>query len=269
MKPLRFSIIISAYNIEDYIEKSIKSVLSQTFENYELIVVDDHSTDSTISKIEQFSNDITFIKHEKNRFLGGTRNSGIEIAQGEYILFLDGDDFLHDNNVLEKLDSLISTQTVDIVYMGFEIIGKKTGIILPESSNCSKQFRIAGDRYTNAWSKCWRREFLLKHSLKFPENRYYEDVLFVYNAIMQSNNFLIADFPVHTYFSGRPNSITSKIRFKNLHDNIDNIEDLIKIMQEDENDIVKLKILKEVQRCKERIDELLSQYDFNIKKDEL
>lgn len=261
MKQIKFSIIIAAYNIEDYIEKSIKSVLSQTFKDYELIVVDDNSTDSTREKIEKFGNDIVFVKHEKNKFLGGTRNTGIEISKGKYILFLDGDDFLNNDNVLEKLNNLIGNQTVDVVYMGFEMIGKKTGTIIPSSENCSKEFRIAGDRYTNAWSKCWRRDFLLENSLRFPDNRYYEDVLFVYNAIMKSSNFLIADFPVHTYFSGRVNSITSNIRFKNLHDNLDNIEDLLAIMQENENDTVKLKIQKEVQRCKERIDELLAQYN--------
>ena len=264
MENVKFSIIIAAYNIENYIERSIKSVLSQSYKNYELIVVDDYSTDNTRSKIEKYKDDIIFIKHKKNTFLGGTRNTGIEAAKGKYILFLDGDDFLYDDNVLEKLDNLIGDKTVDVIYMGFNMIGKKKGLIIPRYENCAKEYRIAGDRYTNAWSKCWRRQFLLDNNLRFPENRYYEDVLFIYNAIMKSNSFLIADFPVHTYYSGRPNSITSNIRFKNIHDNIDNIEDLIKMMQEDPNDTIKLKIKKEAIRCKERLDELLAKYDIKI-----
>lgn len=266
MKEKRFSIIIAAYNIEKYIEKSIESVLSQTFKDYELIVIDDCSTDGTVDIIEKYKDQITFLKHKKNKFLGGVRNTGIEVANGEYIIFLDGDDFLNNDNVLEKLDHLIGNQEIDVIYMGFEIIGKKKGKIIPSFDNCTKEFRIAGDRYTNAWSKCWRREFIVEKNIRFPENRYYEDVIFVYNAIMQSKSFLIADFPVHTYFSGRPNSITSKMRFKNLHDNIDNIEDLMKIMQEDENPVVKLKILKEAERCKERIDELLEEHKLLEKK---
>ena len=260
----KFSILIAAYNIEKYISKSINSVLSQSYKDYELIVVDDVSTDGTTNVIKEFKDEIIFIEHNENKLLGGTRNTGIKKAKGKYIIFLDGDDYLNNDFVLEKLDKLIGDKTVDVVYMGFEIIGKKSGLIIPSSENCSKFYRIAGDRYTNAWSKCWNREFLLKNSLIFPENRFYEDVIFIYNAITKSNNFLIADFPVHTYYSGRPNSITSKINFKNMHDNIDNIEDLIKIQQNDDNEIVREKIKKEAQRCKERLDELLSQNDIKI-----
>ena len=268
MEQVKFSIIIAAYNVEKYIERSIKSVLEQTFKNYELIVVDDCSTDNTAKIIENFKDEITYIKHEKNKFLGGVRNTGILTAKGEYIIFLDGDDFLNNDNVLEQLNNLIGNQTIDLIYMGFEIIGQKTALVIPSAQTCSKEFKIAGDRYTNAWSKCWNRKFLLENSLFFTENRYYEDVLFIYNAIMKSQTFLIADFPVHTYFKWRPNSITSTMRFKNLHDTIDNLEDLINIMQKDENDIVKLKILKEAHRCQERLDELLLQYNLKIEKDE-
>ena len=260
MQP-KFSIIIAAYNIENYIAKCIESILSQTYNNYEIIVVDDGSEDRTKSKIKEFGNKIKFIEHENNRLLGGARNTGIEAAKGKYILFIDGDDYLNNNYVLQNLDNLIGEQSVDVIYMGFEIIGKKTDMIIPSKENCTKQFGIAGDRYTNVWSKCWRREFLLENNLKFPEHRYYEDVIFIYNAITKSNSFLIADFPVHTYYSGRPDSITTKIKFKNLYDNIENIEDLIKIMKEDDNEIVRTKIRNEAQRCKERIDELLSQYN--------
>ena len=260
MQP-KFSVVIAAYNIEDYIAKCINSVLTQSYKDYELIVVDDGSSDNTKNEIKKFGDQVKFIEHEQNRFLGGTRNTGIEVAQGKYILFIDGDDYLNNNYVLEKLDQLIGEQSVDIIYMGFEMVGKKTGVIIPSKENCSKKFRIAGDRYTNAWSKCWRREFVMENNLRFPENRYYEDVIFVYNAITKSNSYLIADFPVHTYYSGRPNSITTNLKFKNLHDNMDNIEDLVKIMQAEDNEIVREKIKKEVQRCKERIDELLSQYN--------
>lgn len=259
----KFSIIIASYNIEKYIKKCIESVLSQTFENYEIIVVDDGSIDDTKKEIMKYEDKIRFIEHKENKFLGGTRNTGIEAARGEYILFLDGDDYLNNDYVLEKLDNLIGNQDVDVIYMGFEMIGKKTSVIIPSKDNCTKEFRIAGDRYTNAWSKCWRREFLLKNNLRFPENRYYEDVIFVYNAIMKTDSYLIADFPVHTYYSGRPGSITTNIKFKNIHDNLDNIEDLLKIMEEDNNEVVILKIKKEVQRCKERLDELLLKYDIS------
>lgn len=259
MQP-KFSIIIAAYNIENYIAKCIESVLTQTYSNYEVIVVDDGSKDGTKSKIREFEGKIKFIEHENNKFLGGTRNTGIEAANGKYILFIDGDDYLNNNYVLEKLDNLIGEQSVDVIYMGFEIIGKKTATIIPSNENCTKQFRIAGDRYTNAWSKCWRREFLLENNLRFPENRYYEDVIFIYQAISKAESYMIADFPTHTYYSGRPNSITTNVSFKNIHDNLYNIEELMEMAKESETEELNIKIQKEIQRCKERIDEINNIY---------
>ena len=97
----RFSIIISAYNIEAYIERAIKSVLEQTFKNFELIIVNDCSKDQTLEKIKKFTDErITVINNERNVGLGAVRNIGIAKAKGEYIVHLDGDDALYENTTL-------------------------------------------------------------------------------------------------------------------------------------------------------------------------
>ncbi len=259
---IRFSVIITAYNIEKYIEKSIQSVKDQTFKNYEIIVIDDCSNDKTVEKIEKFQ-DIKVIKHKENRCLGGARNSGVKKASGQYIIFLDGDDYLNNPKVLEKLDKLIENQTPDVIYMGFELTGKKSGFVIPTPENCTKAYRIAGDRYANAWSKCWKREFLEKNKLEFPENRYYEDVIFIYKAISKVKTYLIADFPTHTYYSGRPNSITTNVSFKNIHDNLYNIEELMNFATKKRTEELDIKIAKEIQRCKERIEEMYELYKKN------
>lgn len=256
----RFSIIITAYNIEHYIEKSIQSVRNQTFQNYELIVIDDCSTDSTLEKIKKFE-DIKVIEHKENKCLGGARNSGVKKATGEYIIFLDGDDYLNNKNVLNKLDKLIEQNTPDVIYLGFELTGKKEGFIIPTQENCTKEYRIAGDRYANAWSKCWKRSFLIENKLEFPENRYYEDVIFIYKAISKVKSYLIADFPTHTYYSGRPNSITTNVSFKNIHDNLYNIEELMGMAKMGKEAGLDIKIKKEIQRCKERLEEIYECYE--------
>lgn len=258
-KEKRFSIIITAYNIEKYIEKSIESVKNQTFQNYELIVIDDCSTDRTLEKIRNFG-DIQIIEHKKNKCLGGARNSGVRKAKGEYIIFLDGDDYLNNKNVLQKLDKLIGQNTPDVIYLGFELTGKKEGFIIPTQENCTKEYRIAGDRYANAWSKCWKKDFLIENKLEFPENRYYEDVIFIYKAISKVESYLIAGFPTHTYYSGRPNSITTNVSFKNIHDNLYNIEELMEISKVEKSEGLDTKIQKEIQRCKERLEEIYECY---------
>lgn len=256
----RFSIIIPAYNVENYIEKAINSVKSQTFKNFEIIIVEDCSTDNTKEVIKKYKKEATIIYHKKNKCLGGARNSGIKVARGEYIVFLDSDDYLNNNEVLEKLDKLIGKQTVDVIYMGFVSVGKKEFSVIPTKETCNRSYRISGDRYTNAWSKCWNTQFLLKNNLYFPENRYYEDVLFIFNAISKVEDYLIADFPVHTYVSGRNNSITSRMSFKNIQDNLKNIEDLVNIRRQlTEKDDLDAKLKKEVQRCKERLEQLIEE----------
>lgn len=262
----RFSVIIPAYNVEKYIGKAIESVKKQTFKNLEIIVVEDCSTDDTKKEIKKYKNDIILVQHKINKCLGGARNSGMRVAKGDYIIFLDGDDFLNNDKVLEKLDNLIGNQKVDVVYMGFTTFGKKNITIIPTEETCSKSYRIAGDRYANAWSKCWNREFLIRNNLFFPENRYYEDVLFIYNAVTKVERYLIADFPVHTYYSGRTNSITSTLNFKNIYDNMKNIEDLVNIRNNNRTEELDIKIEKEVNRCKERMDELMSQIRISSKK---
>lgn len=116
----RFSIIISAYNIEDYIKRAIKSVLEQDFKNYELIVIDDKSVDSTLEKIKEINDErIIVIANPENKGLGAVRNIGIERAKGEYIVHLDGDDTLYEKNTLSRINELIGADKPDIVFLGY------------------------------------------------------------------------------------------------------------------------------------------------------
>ena len=172
----KFSIIISAYNIETYIERAIKSVLEQTFENYELIIVNDCSKDKTLEKIQNFKDErIIIINNEKNVGLGAVRNIGIAKAQGEYIVHLDGDDALYENTTLEKIDKLIDNDTPDIIYLGFKDVGGFNKVHLSTAENSTKEARLTCDINFSVPSKCWRREFLLENNIKFMEKIYYED----------------------------------------------------------------------------------------------
>ncbi|MBO5348802.1 MAG: glycosyltransferase family 2 protein [Clostridia bacterium] len=261
IKEKRFSIIMAAYNIEDYIERSIKSVVNQTLRNIELIVVNDCSTDSTEEKIlklcEKYDN-ITYIKHNQNKKAGGARNTALNVANGEYIVFLDGDDYLADNDVLEKLDKIIGNEKIDVTYLGFKIEGDREELVIPTPETCTKTYKAATDKYPNPWSKCWRKAFLDDNNIRFPEDRFYEDVLFVYNGVMKSNTSKIADFIVHKYTSGRTNSMTTTINLKNVEDTIKNLNDLLKMRESEYTKEIDIIIEKEVKMCKKRLDDTFS-----------
>lgn len=263
----KFSIIMPAYNVADYIEKSITSVQEQTFKDYELIVIEDCSTDNgkTIDTIKKFDK-IKLVQNKINLGLGGARNEGMKVAKGEYIIFLDSDDMLHDNKVLQNINDTIANKKLDIVYMGFNFVGNRNLTIIPNAENCKREYKLGKDKYTNAWSKCWRREFILENDIWFPTNVIYEDVPFVFQAISLAKSYGIAPFIAHTYTSGRPNSNASKNQFKQGRDTvtcIENLSNLVDKINSKDVDLLKMRIAEQKERLIVRINRVLDDVFIN------
>ena len=164
----KFSVIISAYNIEDYIQRAINSVLNQDFTDYELIVINDCSTDNTLEKIRQYKN-IKIINNKKNMGLGAVRNIGIKNAKGKYIIHLDGDDTMYDKYVLKKIDKLIGEEEYDIVFLGFQDVGGSGKLRISTKENSTKEARISCDTNFSVPSKCWRRKYLMENKNSIQE----------------------------------------------------------------------------------------------------
>ena len=118
MKQVKFSIIIPVYKVEEYLEKCIKSVLNQTYKNFELILVDDGSPDKCPLICDNYAkiDSRVFVIHKQNGGVSSARNEGIKVAKGEYIWFVDSDDFVEENS-LEILSEYINkTDTVLYVF---------------------------------------------------------------------------------------------------------------------------------------------------------
>lgn len=140
---IKFSIIIPAYNAIDTISNTLDSILNQSYQNYEIIVVDDCSTDGTYDFLKQY-NGITLLRTEYNLRQGGARNLGLDNCTGNYILFVDSDDLLYDSSVLEKLVICIAQNNFpDIVYMGMQIEGKRDLLLMPTIETCTKDYQLA------------------------------------------------------------------------------------------------------------------------------
>ena len=108
------SIVVPVYNVENYVSKCIQSIFRQTFKNYELIVVNDGSTDNSLSKLQKFSDNRLKIINQKNKGLSGARNTGIKRAIGKYITFIDSDDWISED-YLEVMVSYARKYNADIV----------------------------------------------------------------------------------------------------------------------------------------------------------
>ncbi len=257
MENLRFSIIMPAYNAEKYIERSINSVLDQSFENYELIVVDDCSKDRTFEKIKQYGGKVVALQNSENKRAGGARNTGLNAAKGEYIIFLDSDDMLYEKDTLKKIDEVIGNTNVDLIYLGFKFSGSRDDMVIPLKETCTKKFKASEDDYMNIWSKCWNREYINKNNIRFAEGRYYEDTLFNFHGIMKANSYLVAEFPTHIYECGIQTSMTNNITFKHLYDVIENLKDMKEIKETEGTEEINILIKKTVDLCKRVVEKVM------------
>ena len=218
---LRFSVIICAYNLEKIIKVSLESVLMQRFKNFELIVVDDCSTDKTyevLKKYEKKDSRIRVLRNETNSGPSISRNNAVDIAKGEYIVYLDGDDTLYDRNTLEKVDKVIGNDNPDITYFGVQYVGGSNKAYIPNAENSTQKARIICDMHFPVASKVWRRKFLLENDIKFIGGMYYEDMVYSIKAAIKSKKLKYGEFPIYIYYRNREGSIMSTPNMKRCKD---------------------------------------------------
>ena len=220
MEKVRFTVAISAYNIENYVKRAIDSVLNQTFKNYELLVIDDCSTDSTVEVIKQVvGQNAKILQTKKNSgTAAASRNIAIENAQGEYLLFLDGDDELYSNETLKEIDEHIKENKYDIIYFGYENVGHTENYYrISTKENSTREARLICDESFSVSSKVWNVEFL-RNNIRFKEGMYYEDELFSIKSNILSKVTTYGEFAIFKYHRNREGSVMTKPTVKKCSD---------------------------------------------------
>ena len=197
------SIIIPVYNVEKYLNECVDSVLMQLTEECEIILVDDGSTDSSgdICQWYALNNSQVRVVRKDNGGLSSARNSGMKIAKGKYISFVDSDDVIFSGSIAEILNWIKSKGT-DMCFMravkfypdGTQIdLGEQ--IVRSELESKSKEdavkYLASRPKYPgSAWAKLYRREFLMEYDLHFPyDRRYSEDLGFIRDCILNAHDF--------------------------------------------------------------------------------
>ena len=221
MEKVRFTVAISAYNIENYVKRAIDSVLNQTFKNYELLVIDDCSTDSTVEVIKQVvGQNAKILQTKKNSgTAAASRNIAIENAQGEYLLFLDGDDELYSNETLKEIDEHIKENKYDIIYFGYENVGHTENYYrISTKENSTREARLICDESFSVSSKVWNVEFLRNNNIRFKEGMYYEDELISIKSNILSKVTTYGEFAIFKYHRNREGSVMTKPTVKKCSD---------------------------------------------------
>lgn len=187
MEKIKISVVIPAYNAEKFIGKCLESVINQTLEAIEIIVINDGSKDKTLEVIEKYKiYDKVKIINIENSGSSRTRNLGIELAKGEYVLCIDADDYLENKLVLEKLYDKCKKDDLDILVFDFyrENADKKEYAINIDISNEKEipkndyiRDLIKGKWGMNIWSKIVKRELFTNNKIMFPEDIFYGEDL--------------------------------------------------------------------------------------------
>lgn len=220
--PYKISVIIPVYNVEKYLRKCIDSVLCQKGIVFEIILVDDGSTDSSAFICDKYIEKYENIKviHKKNEGLGYARNSGLEIASGEYIFFLDSDDWIV-KGTLKTLYTLAKKNDADMVCFQYVMTPNREYVLATQEGckvecvdNYELMKRYVSEMPATAWSKLYKRE--LFDAVKFTNVPIHEDAYSMHLFMEQVNRAVITDQIFYIQYI-RPGSLTqSKFQEKNM-----------------------------------------------------
>lgn len=230
MKNKFFSIVIPCYNVAKYVEQCVESILCQTYDDYEIILINDGSTDNTgILLDEKYGeNEKINIIHQKNGGLSNARNSGIKVADGEYLIFIDSDDYWNDKNALEKIKKYIDKYSNDIVVIGnTKFYENKEQTYEKNKINYANQgieYLIKTNYFKAcAWDKIVKSELIKKTNNYFPEGLFSEDIIWCANLLKNTKNIGCLEENFYMYRQ-REGSITKSVKEKNILDMIQMIE---------------------------------------------
>lgn len=185
---MRLSIVIPSCNNGKWLSKCLESILEQTFTDYEIIVVDDLSSDDSVEVAKKYLREKdTLIINESKRYNGGTRNVGILKAKGEYIFCIDSDDWLNDNRVFEEIDKKLNGE--DILFTDYLCHQKNYDLIVNLHYKCLKDAIMSST--CAIWSKVVKRELFLK--ALFPEGTLFEDRVQHFDLLSKAKTFTNLD----------------------------------------------------------------------------
>ena len=227
MSKKRLSIIIPFYNVEQYIAQCLDSVYRQDIpeEEYEVICVDDCSPDKSIAIVEEYARkhtNLVIVRNLYNRKLGGARNAGMEVATGDYVWFIDSDDYIEDNCLC---DLLINAETDDLDMLHFnyadypnEVTPYRRPIDTDVMSGTDMWFEssfIWAHDLVTAWRKLYRRQFLIDNGIQFAEHIMFEDN--DYAIVAFANAQRVKHIALCAYhYRNNPNSIT-RVKYTSEH----------------------------------------------------
>lgn len=249
----KISVIIPVYNVEKWLNKCVDSILSQSYENFEVILVNDGSTDKSKDICDSYSKKDNRVRvlNIKNSGQSVARNNGLKKATGDYILFVDSDDYISDNNIFKKFVKILEESNYDFIYTSYcrfedgndDEISEVLPINLTNDDIKNKEGKdtlidlINKNSFHHApYLKVCRKDFIIKNKLYFREGYYHEDAEWSFKVFYYAKNLFIYDKPWYMRRMRENSTITSrneKVVCKKLCDRLIIADDLINFFQKE------------------------------------
>ena len=241
---LKYSVIVPVYNVENYLSRCIDSLLAQNYADLEILLIDNGSNDQSGQICEnyaaQFSNITAY--HIPNKGVGSARNFGLSKAKGEFICFVDADDYLV-GNLFSDVESQLDSQLDLLVFSYYNSIEKnlseinRSAKILPTEGKKDKGEFIAlfqelwlTDMMYTVWNKIYRKEFLEEHQIIFESYELGEDVRFNLNVYQHVNAVFLVKSGYYVYVSGRVDSAMGQHNPNRMNYQLEELEKIDQLM---------------------------------------
>ena len=216
---MRFSIIIPIYNVEKYLQRCLNSILNQTYQDYEMILIDDGSTDGSGKICDEYAkkyNKINVI-HQQNQGLSGARNTGLNVAKGEWVIFVDSEDWI-ESNMLQTLNKYIEMDHAELYVFNGQTVDENEEILatllftLKDGSHKLRSEKEKFNYYSNTlllykigwevWSRIYRRDLITKYNLYFVPTKeiFAEDYLFTFQYMLYVQKIGFINQRFYNYF---------------------------------------------------------------------
>lgn len=229
---MKISIIIPIYKVEDYLHKCVTSVLNQNYKDIEVILVNDGSPDNCPKICDEFSRVDNRVKviHKVNGGSSSARNAGIKIAEGEYIMFLDSDDYWEGKDCLLNLVTSMKANNTDCIFYGTKDINLESNTQKIARGNYNiKEIQLnkeaaiqslfdTGHFPGSAWVIAIKRQLIINNNLFFIEGIKAEDIDWIINVFVNAKLFDAVNDPFYMYIKNRPGAITTTADAKSVKD---------------------------------------------------
>ena len=247
MNNIDLSIIVPVFNVEGYLKRALDSILKQSSPiNYEIVLIDDGSSDNSGAICDEYQNNFSnvCVRHIENNGVSEARNLGISLSRGNYLFFMDPDDFVS-GDFFEKIFPNLNDEW-DVLCFGYNEIKENKDTILSCRPHLYTHCRLLGknefrnefielfktDMMYNVWSRIYNKSFILKHDIKFPSKPIGEDTSFNFQVYRHLDNILFIDSTLYNYIAGRSGSALTSFHPRRIEMQLDELQELHKLLEQ-------------------------------------